>query len=395
MSENIPMKTLTIGNSTFEIFDEQARNAISTLQAAVGSPLVANAISEMVDTTKIYVYTGSETGYTTGHWYYYNGTAWRDGGTYQSHGIGAGSVNGYHLSEELQNAFLDLISHIAFKDNKGRSYYNNFVNIFNAGATLLSIDAAFNQGSNAIYDNASLDDLKQYLTVTAYYDDGTSRTISAYTLSGTLTAGTSTITLSYLDKTATCNVNVTALIPTEYQRVEYIESTGTQCIELDSIDRMDTEVYSTLDFQFTQTYASGGHILIGGSSADGKWFGLTARDVTLGSSSLKFSGISALARHIAELSWVQGVATGKVDDVTVTTTFTQSTTSKPFYIFGLPESSQYMYLVACKFYYATINGYPLVPCYRKADGVIGLYDRKSDTFRTNVATGTFVKGADI
>lgn len=47
---------------------------------------VANTAAQMVDTTKIYVYTGSETGYEFGHWYYYDSTneEWTDGGEYFS-----------------------------------------------------------------------------------------------------------------------------------------------------------------------------------------------------------------------------------------------------------------------------------------------------------------------
>lgn len=60
---------------------------VNALIAAVGSPLVASTVAGMTDQTKIYVYTGSETGYTSGHWYYYNGSAWADGGIYQSTGI--------------------------------------------------------------------------------------------------------------------------------------------------------------------------------------------------------------------------------------------------------------------------------------------------------------------
>jgi len=66
-------------------------NEISTLEAEVnstknmvGHPYTATTASAMSDQTKIYVYTGSETGYTAGHWYYYNGTAWTDGGVYNS-----------------------------------------------------------------------------------------------------------------------------------------------------------------------------------------------------------------------------------------------------------------------------------------------------------------------
>jgi hypothetical protein len=37
----------------------------------------------------------------------------------------------------------------------------------------------------------------------------------------------------------------------------------------------------------------------------------------------------------------------------------------------------------------------LVPCYRKSDGVIGMYDLVRKIFLTNVGTGSFTKGADV
>jgi len=43
-----------------------------------GAPLVASSISEMSDTTKVYVNT------TDGKWYYYDGDSWEIGGTYQA-----------------------------------------------------------------------------------------------------------------------------------------------------------------------------------------------------------------------------------------------------------------------------------------------------------------------
>lgn len=52
-----------------------------------GSPLTANTISEMTDKKKVYVYTGSESGYTAGNWYSWNGTAWVSGGVYNSAAI--------------------------------------------------------------------------------------------------------------------------------------------------------------------------------------------------------------------------------------------------------------------------------------------------------------------
>lgn len=60
------------------------RGALNGALAAVGSPLVASTAASMTDRTKVYVYTGSESGYTNGHWYYWNGSAWTDGGVYNS-----------------------------------------------------------------------------------------------------------------------------------------------------------------------------------------------------------------------------------------------------------------------------------------------------------------------
>ena len=49
-----------------------------------GTPLKAPTAADMTDEDKVYVYTGSETGYTNGDWYYYDGSDWVDGGAYNS-----------------------------------------------------------------------------------------------------------------------------------------------------------------------------------------------------------------------------------------------------------------------------------------------------------------------
>lgn len=74
---------------------------------------------------------------------------------------------------------------------------------------LTGITATYTQ-SGTVYDTASLDDLKSDLVVTANYSDSTSETVTNYTLSGTLTEGTSVVTVSYGGKTASFNVAVSA-----------------------------------------------------------------------------------------------------------------------------------------------------------------------------------------
>ena len=85
------MKVLEIGGGSFEIADAEAREYIAQLQtdvvalrAAVGSPLQASTKAGMTDHSKVYVYTGSESGMTAGNWYYWNGLDYVSGGTYNS-----------------------------------------------------------------------------------------------------------------------------------------------------------------------------------------------------------------------------------------------------------------------------------------------------------------------
>lgn len=45
---------------------------------------VAPTVASMTDKEQIYVYTGTENGYTFGNWYYWDGTAWTSGGAYNA-----------------------------------------------------------------------------------------------------------------------------------------------------------------------------------------------------------------------------------------------------------------------------------------------------------------------
>ena len=76
---------------------------------------------------------------------------------------------------------------------------------------LKSISASFEQGQTTIYAGSSLDSLKSVLKVSGLYMDSSTEPLSAteYTLSGTLNAGISTITVTSEGKTTTFDVTVT------------------------------------------------------------------------------------------------------------------------------------------------------------------------------------------
>ena len=66
----------------------------------MGDPLIVSSASAFsgssLDTTKVYVYVGADSGsYEHQHWYYHNGSAWTDGGLWGA---------GVELDDSLNNA---------------------------------------------------------------------------------------------------------------------------------------------------------------------------------------------------------------------------------------------------------------------------------------------------
>ena len=116
------------------------------------------------------------------------------------------------LSEEAKVALLACFQHVAWTDAQGKNYYDALEDALYPDSGLVRIEAVFIQSSTVIYESTPLNDLKAYLTITGYYNDGTSRNISDYVLSGALTVGESTITVSAEGKMDTFNVVVTSSI---------------------------------------------------------------------------------------------------------------------------------------------------------------------------------------
>lgn len=107
--------------------------AIAAIRAAVGSPLVANTAAAMTDQNKIYVYTGDESGFTAGNWYYYDGTAWASGGVYNSSAVETDTTlsvsgvpadakaAGYEI-ESVKSAFDDVTENLGSENIFNPSY---------------------------------------------------------------------------------------------------------------------------------------------------------------------------------------------------------------------------------------------------------------------------------
>lgn len=117
------------------------------------------------------------------------------------------SVENNILTDDIKQALLQIAEKVAYIDEDGQDYYDALETALYPPADLVSISCVYTQ-SGTVYDTDTLDSLKPDLVVTALYDDQTTATVTTYTLSGTLTEGTSTITVSYGGKTASFAVTV-------------------------------------------------------------------------------------------------------------------------------------------------------------------------------------------
>ena len=95
--ENLPARTTAISAQNLNRIENGIADSVNGVnsnshsiaelqtrisQIANGSPTPVSTVAEMTDESAVYLYTGSETGYTAGNWYYWDGSAWTSGGTY-------------------------------------------------------------------------------------------------------------------------------------------------------------------------------------------------------------------------------------------------------------------------------------------------------------------------
>lgn len=308
-----------------------------------------------------------------------------------------------------------LFSKAAYADDDAASSYATF-HAWAISNLVTFITAVFTQGSATIHGADSLDTLKQYLTVTAHHSDSTTETVTGYTLTGTLTEGTSTITVSYGGKTTTFNVTVSeAIVPNEYQRVEWISpstynTTGlgnSQYIETGIVPNLNTGIIARI----AATSANPERNIFGIRQSD------TAADnamlIQVYSASTKF-GFARWGTAIQTASYDNDfhdfeltASTAKVDDVSYELAAPisgQTITNVSFRLFGVYRNSSSTYAWQSGnpqkiSYFKIMEGATtlreFIPCYRKSDGVIGMWDRVTRAFFVNGGTGTFIKGNDV
>ena len=196
-------------------------------------------------------------------------------------------------------------------------------------------------------------------------------------------------------------------LPSEYQEVEYIESSGTQYIDSwwtpsSNYARVVTQIEPTLSGQQWEVFYGmtnwSNHYSLHTNKDTLKWYinvwsnGNIITDIA-------FSSWTKVNTEFEANNWAYSV---NVNSTTYSWTYSWTVvqSTRNMYIFAYNENGSItwkpsMKLYSFKVYSATSTLVrDFVPCYRKSDSVIWLYDLVNDQFYTNAWSGTFTKGTD-
>lgn len=318
----------------------------------------------------------------------------------------------HDFNSDFVTALLQLASKVAYVDDGGETYYAALESAL-THRVLSSISADYTQ-SGTVLDTDSLDSLKSDLIVTAHYSDSSTAIVasSVYTLSGTLEAGTSTITVSYGGKTDTFSVIVThSEVPAGYTMANYIENpnqtTSEPLVNTGVTPSTSGNLDVDIDFMMTSTavWSSSDKykyvIAINkgtGYSTVGACIGVAPDDYTVlafngASSTITPNGTSSVLNKRMRISATFSSTGSSITDGTLSDsqTGTGRDHGQPIYLFGLKTlpggSVPLSYFMKARVYSCTVKDnntaiLNLIPCVRNSDNAAGFWDTVNENFIT-------------
>ena len=181
-------------------------------------------------------------------------------------------------------------------------------------------------------------------------------------------------------------------LPWTYQKVEYIQSSWTQ--------KIDTWYTITSNMKIECDYSTIGswndNVVFWTTIWSWWWTSPTVFNssgtlhCTNGSGSNTFSSYTTDTRHILELS----SSSVKLDSSTISWSPSFNTSYK-ITLFAWNSKYGSIRFYACKIYTGTTLQREFIPCYRKSDSVIWMYDLVNNQFYTNAGSWTFTKWPDV
>jgi len=187
-------------------------------------------------------------------------------------------------------------------------------------------------------------------------------------------------------------------LPNTYQRVYYIQSSGTQYINTGVT--LNEDIFCELDFSLTENTSSETDIF-GADISPYPVIGTLNSKFRFRVTSAFLSDTVSVDTDRHKLFWSSTKIT--LDGLTLVSGSAGAySISYNAYLFAANTSSGANYFSKVRIYSCRIHNKDtgkvirnFLPCYRKSDGVIGMYDLINDIFYTNNGSGTFTKGNNL
>lgn len=284
----------------------------------------------------------------------------------------------YYYGGSFENYFIGLTHSLKAKLNG--NLVRNYVPCINPSNEVGVYDLV----SNTFYGNAGTGsfiagpEVPQYLSDKGFFVYNVP--FGTYTWTATQSGNQASGTI-LIDVVTEYEVDVSfSRLPSEYQELSYIESTGTQYID-SQIVFDTTNVGAEIKFKANEDTALMGAL---NDNFGGVQCGVYERTFYTGG-----SGSSWAYSH------------GDITKTVVATLIEAHTVPNwKFSLFGrtFPQGT-YQYFKFQIYYAKLYKNNQLVrdfiPCYRKFDGEVGMYDLVSETFFTNQGTGVFIGGSPV
>lgn len=198
-----------------------------------------------------------------------------------------------------------------------------------------------------------------------------------------------------------------SLLPREYQEVEYLENSGTQYIVVDLIPNQNTRLDMLVEPRSIAAAASGVGFIPYGSGVNNSSNAFECYTNDGGKLEFNYDGQYKLDLLTVSVGTKINISHNK-NNILVTNTNGQTIASHSFNytaftcprnlaLFAINRSTALAgqtRIYSCQIYNDTTLAFDLVPCYRKADNVAGLYDLVNNVFYTNAGSGVFAVGAN-
>ena len=211
--------------------------------------------------------------------------------------------------------------------------------------------------------------------------------------------------------------NLTPGLPNEYQEVEYIESTGTQCIDTG----IPLNQYRKCEMEFSPTSIGTTQMIDGGYTNTSEQYdtrnylridsdGMLNLQYAGSNTSYKLSSVVIASNIKYAISYKMLASscflTVNEAEYSISTGVTLITNNNNVFLFGESfkdsnltktyEASALIKLYTAKYYDSNdILIRNFIPCYRKSDNEVGLYDLVNNVFCTNAGTGVFLMGEAV